>query len=515
MDGAAKLNVFQAESPGSSEEIEQRIRQAVEETIEFVRHECGQLRLSSFEDSLWSKVALLYRLLVGLFLAVRHERLDLEPHLESGRYRVKDGFAERTIKCLCGAVRYGRAYLLDKKQGGGWFPLDAALGITADGFSLRVSSLVTRLATRVSYAAATAIFEMLVGWSPSTEAVEHLVLGLGSRGWAYMESAPPPRGDGEVLVIEVDGKATPTATEEELAKRRGPRKKRDGCRCGCQRHRGKQKRRRKKKKRRKRGDKSKNGRSITLVVMYTLKRGVDGKLHGPINKQVWGTYGKRKVALAWARQQATRRGFPPDTDKWVQIVVDGEKCLYQGLSKLFPNAIFTLDLRHAQERLWKAGRQLYQEGSEELTEWVESLNTLLLAGKVKSLLNKLRKAKQGVAKRGPNTKRKRKALQAQIDFFAPRQELMRYHQFREQDLVLATGIVEGAARYVVGERLDCSGMRWLCERAEPLLHLRCIELNGDWDNFTQWLEKQYAEQLQQGKTVQLRTNKPPPLRKAA
>lgn len=516
MDRTVESNVSQAECPGSSEEIEQRIHEAVQAIIRFVQGDCDGLCLSAFENSLWPKVALLYRLLLGLFLAVRHERLDVKPHLTDGQYRVKDHFAVRTLKTFCGAVAYGRAYLLDKKNGGGWFPLDAALGITADGFSLRVSGLVTRLATRVSYAAARAIFKTFMGWSPSSEAVEQLVLGFGSRTWAYMVAAPPPEDDGEVLVIEVDGKATPTATEEELAKRRGPRKKHArGCSCGCQRHRGQQKRQGKKKKRRKRGDKSKNGRSITLVVMYTLRRGEDGRLHGPINKQVWGTYAKRKVALEWARQQATRRGFPPETSKCVQIVLDGEKCLYQRLSKLFPNAIFTLDVRHAQERLWKAGRQLHKEGSEELKEWVESLNQLLLAGKVKAVLKRLRKARDSISKRGPNTKGKRKTLQEQIDYFEPRAPMMRYNEYREQDLVLATGNVEGAARYVVGERLDCSGMRWIPERAEALLHLRCIELNGDWEDFMHWFEEQYTEQLKKGEPVQIRTNKPPALRKAA
>jgi hypothetical protein len=248
--------------------------------------------------------------------------------------------------------------------------------------------------------------------------------------------------------------------------------------------------------------------------MYTLRRGEDGKLHGPINKQVWGSYAKRKVAMEWARQQATRRGFPPETSKCVQILMDGEKCLYQRLSKLFPNAVFTLDVCHAQERLWKAGRKLYKEGSEELREWVESLNELLLAGKVKAVLEKLRKARDSISKRGPNTKGKRKTLQTQIDYFEPRAAMMRYDEYREQDLVLATGNVEGAARYVVGERLDCSGMRWIPERAETLLHLRCIELNGDWEDFINWFEDQYTEQLKKGQTVQIRTDKPPPLRRA-
>ena len=39
----------------------------------------------------------------------------------------------------------------------------------------------------------------------------------------------------------------------------------------------------------------------------------------------------------------------------------------------------------------------------------------------------------------------------------------------ENDLPIATGIVEGAVRYVIGERIDCSGMRWIPKRAEALL----------------------------------------------
>lgn len=108
--------------------------------------------------------------------------------------------------------------------------------------------------------------------------------------------------DGEQLVIEVDCKATPTATEEELNKRRGKRaKSKKCCKCGCQRHRGKSKRLQSNcGKRRKRGDKSKNGRSITLVAMYTLSESKDGKLHGPINKKIWGSYASRATMIKWA-----------------------------------------------------------------------------------------------------------------------------------------------------------------------------------------------------------------------
>ena len=44
-------------------------------------------------------------------------------------------------------------------------------------------------------------------------------------------------------------------------------------------------------------------------------------------------------------------------------------------------------------------------------------------------------------------------------------------------------MVEGAIKHVIGKRCDHGGMRWIKERAEAVLQLRCIEINGDWDAF--------------------------------
>jgi hypothetical protein len=172
--------------------------------------------------------------------------------------------------------------------------------------------------------------------------------------------------------------------------------------------------RRGRKKRRKKGDKSKNGRSATLVVMYTLRRGVDGRLHGPCNKKVYGTFGTRQAALNGARAQATRRGFPPGTDKTVQIVIDGELCLEQRCRQLFRGAILTLDIRHAQEKLWAVGRLFHREGSAELARWVEELEGLLYKGHIRTLLRQLEQELRGVSLRGPGTRPKRQALKAVI-----------------------------------------------------------------------------------------------------
>jgi hypothetical protein len=367
-------------------------------------------------------------------------------------------------------------------------------------------NLATKLATRVSFGVAVILFKSFFRWSPSSEAIEALVLGMGRDGWAYMEQIEGWADEGEILVIEVDGKATPTARAEELIKRRQKRGNKKSC---CKRHRNKNKRQcGTKKQRRKKGDKSKNGRSITLVVIYTLKKGDDGKLHGPINKKVWGSYAPRKVMLEWARTQANKRGFELGSDKRIHIVIDGEKCLYEGLAKLFPEASFALDIRHLEEKIWKIGHLFHQEGSDELVQWVAEKVELLYTGQEFVLVSELKKLKQSLSSRAKRDENKREGVNSLIKYMESRLNMMSYQNLIAEDLPIASGIVEGAARYVIGERMDCSGMRWIPERAEALLRLRCIELNGDWDHFFEWGYKKWIERMGQGEKVIIRQEKP-------
>jgi hypothetical protein len=491
--------------PRSIDELRQRLHQRLDLAIDACLNDYPKASFFDFEKGLLTHLSALGLLLMQLFLLNRHLRLDLAAADPQQRYRIGDEYAVRSLNTACGELRYGRTYLIPRKgQGAGWHPLDAELGLTRDSFSPLVVSWFCRLCTRLSFRLSSELGGMFLGWAPAPSTIEQWALGLGRPAHVYLSAGPLPEGDGDVLVIECDGKAIPTATDEELAKRRSPRKGNNRG-CKCQRHRGRCCRKsRGKKKKRKRGDKSKNGRGAVLIAMYTLKRGEAGRLHGPINKKVYGTFSSRRVALKWAREQATRRGFPPDTTKTVQILLDGEICLEQQMRERFPNAVLTLDIRHAQERLWKVGRLLHAEGSQELANWVEPLQELLYQGQVEELLKRLR----ALHFAGPGSKHKRKAQGQAIEYLAKRVELMKYGQWRQADLVLASGVVEGAARYVIGERLDNSGMRWIVERAEAVLLLRCIEVNGDWDAFFAFSEQQRLDKLKATKTVRIGSKKP-------
>ena len=471
-----------------------------------------------FEKQLFVLIAVLGVCLIRLFLTARYQRLDLQPFLVDGKYRPGDDYAERTLKTFYGEVTYGRNYLMSRGGGSGFFPLDLVLGLTRDRLSPWVMQWVARLATRMSFAAARMVCKAALNWSPATETIEQVVLGMGRDAAPFMKQLKAPSDDGEVLVIEVDGKCPPTATEAELAKRTGKRKPKHekDCACGCQRHRGKAKRQaRGSKKRRKRGDKSKNGKEVSVVVMYTLKRGEDGKLHGPLNKKLYATFAGRKAAALWARAEATKRGFGPDTTKTVQIVLDGAKSLKSNLEALFPKAIFTLDVFHVVEKLWTLGRHYHPEGSEALQAWVEELKALVYGGKVKKLLKRLKNWLRQEPKNGPGTKGRRQALAKLIGYLKPRLKMMRYQKWLREDLVIGSGQVEGAVRHLVGERFDCAGMRWRRDKAEALLHLRCIELNGDWEKFVSWFERKTQVRLKKRERIKVLTNQPMTLSKAA
>jgi len=482
-------------SPPTVEEVKTQIAQEVGALIAWVLG-CQTLTFFAFEVELIPKVLALGRLFVQLFLCMREVQFQAaHPQPEYQR----QGPNARWLGTFFGKVRYWRTYYY--RASGGYYPLDIELGLTGDGFSLWLQSCVTRIATKVSYAQTVLILNLFLGWAPAQESIEGLVLGLGRYTGAWFESAPAPAGDGEVLVIQFDGKATPAATKTELEKRRGPRAANPH--PGSQRHRGRAARQRRgSKQRRRKGDKAKNGKMATIVVMYTLRKSPDGTLEGPLNKKVYASYAPKRHAVAIARREANKRGFAPGCGKRIQIITDGDNDLERYISEFFPEAEHTIDVYHVVEYLWAAGECLYREGSTELKEWVETQKAALYDGRVASIIAQL----------DPHQVGSRERLEKIREYLVKRQTKMDYKRLREQDLEISSGAVEGAVHYVIAQRFDGGGMRWIKERAEALLQLRCIEVNGDWESFITFVHERTRDQAQQEhRNLAIKCTQPAPL----
>ena len=48
---------------------------------------------------------------------------------------------------------------------------------------------------------------------------------------------------------------------------------------------------------------------------------------------------------------------------------------------------------------------------------------------------------------------------------------------------IATGVIEGACRHLVKDRLDITGARWGLTGAEAILKLRALHSNDDFDTY--------------------------------
>ena len=495
----------------SSLEVRERVEAQFKVLLELVHRSAGSERYEGFERELIVEVWRLARLLINLFLCLSQERLQEQGDwLQPGEKGKKP--RSRLLGTYFGKVRYWRSYAHRPRDASGRYPLDERLELLADGFSLGLLGRGVELATKMSYASAEEMLKSFVGWSPSADTLEKATLGLGRYTGGWFEQLSAPADDGEVLLIQVDSKATPTATEAELQKRRKARRNKSP--APSPRHRGRDKRAESgPKQRRKKGDKAKNGRMATLVVMYTLRkgRGPDGKplLLGPINRRLYASYAPKRHAVAVARREADKRGFGRNSNKTIQIVTDGDEELERCISNLFPHARHTLDIVHATEYLWKAGACLYPEGSEKLQHWVQTQKQRLLRSEAAEVV-----IDADEACRRLKSSSKRLRLTKLLDYLAKRVDMMNYSELRAEDLEIASGIVEGAVRYVISQRFDEGGMRWIRQRAEALLQLRCIELNGHWQDFLSFAHARLLTQsLASKRPPRLLRSKPQPLPK--
>ena len=158
---------------------------------------------------------------------------------------------------------------------------------------------------------------------------------------------------------------------------------------------------------------------------------------------------------------------------------------------------------------------MHHEGSEELATWVAEQQTRLRRGKLAYLTTELSRAYASIPTTGPGNKGRRKRLLDIMKHFAEHRCRMRYAELRREDLDIGTGAVEGAVRNLVGMRLDGPGMRWGRDRAELILRLRCILLNGQWSAFCDHLANRAVRLAAQPVPARTHDAKSQQLREAA
>ena len=138
----------------------------------------------------------------------------------------------------------------------------------------------------------------------------------------------------------------------------------------------------------------------------------------------------------------------------------------------FPEAIGVLDILHLK-------RELKRAFGEERAEFVESLKILALEGKGSEILQRL--MGEGARVRSVNERKKiievMTYVRNNLDWIENIPKVEEY----------GSGPVEKTADITVARRFKKRGMSWYHRNANPLLKLRLLKLNGEWDFY--WKER--------------------------
>jgi hypothetical protein len=443
-----------------------------------------------FERQLWTALLALGRAFVVLFLVRRAQRLRASEYkLDGHRYRL-EGRRTTPLGTRFGKVNFTRPVgrRVDKPEATADLPVDRELGVCS-GFSLGVLAAMTRLCAQMAFASARATFASTYEWTPSPKATLRMVDAVGAEARTFLERCPAPQDDGEILVLQVDGGGAPMISEREYERRRRPRSAAKG--RVPRRHQRRQRRKTHKRVRRTKGKKSKNAKVAVVGVVYTLRRTAKG-MEGPVNKRIVATFESHEALFIWLHREAVKRGYGR---KRTLFLADGLEHIWRLQQRYFPEAEPCLDWFHVVEKLWSAGECLHPEGSAELRAWVAKQTARLRNGAVQSVIKSLEQHLAATPRTGPGNKGRRKRLTKTLDYLLENVERMPYKEWRDDDLDIGSGAVEGAVRNLVRVRLDGPGMRWGRERAERVLHLRCVLINGQWEELTQYLGKRPALRL--------------------
>jgi hypothetical protein len=161
---------------------------------------------------------------------------------------------------------------------------------------------------------------------------------------------------------------------------------------------------------------------------------------------------------------------------------DGQKSLETDRQDYLPTDAQTvdiLDLMHVIPRLWAAAHVFHREGSEEARAFVRERMLRVLSGEVASVVHGLRYLGTVRELKSANRTRLRKAC----DFLKANEYRMRYDEYLKAGYPIATGVIEGACRHVIKDRMERAGMRWQVPGAQAMLQLRAVSASGDWELF--------------------------------
>ncbi len=205
---------------------------------------------------------------------------------------------------------------------------------------------------------------------------------------------------------------------------------------------------------------------------------------GPVAKNKWLTASVTDETASVIKDlfdQANRRD-PPHRRTWVALV-DGNchqiTCIEAEARQRGVSVAIVCDFIHVLEYLWKAAKCFHEDGDPAADAWVRVHGRAVLAGGARSVATGIRQR----ATRAKLSPAARSDADECATYLTNKSAYLDYPTALRKGWPIATGIIEGACRFLVKDRMDLTGARWGLEGAEAVLKLRALRVNGDFEDY--------------------------------
>jgi len=468
--------------------------QAYATITEFLRsEEAWQVKHSELERQLEGMGRELMRTLLQAHLELRQPGQAVEPVRDAaGTPLTPTPVHGRSLESIFGAVEVARTGY-GAAGTSSLHPLDAALNLPPEKYSLEVRRRVAIEAAKSSFDEGVKTLEVYTGAHVPKRQFEELVIRAAQDFEAfYAERQTRARADphtGPILVLTVDGKGVvmrPEDLREATQRAAAARAKTFTARLGS-------------------GRRLHAKRMASVAAIYTVAPFVRTPEEilpesptleetrparpRPEHKRVWASLAQSPEAVIREMFDEAARRDPKGQKRWVALV-DGNLPQIDHLQQLAEERniplIIVVDFIHVAQYVWKAAGALFPDQELEADRWTRAHLLEILRGKASLVAAGMRRS----ATLREMAAAERKPVDECADYLLHYSPYLQYDKALAEGVPIATGVIEGACRHLVQDRMNLTGARWRLSGAEAVLRLRALRSSNDFDAYWKFHEQQ-------------------------
>jgi hypothetical protein len=459
------------------------------ELLAYVRTAAAQgTAVHDVERGIWQRVLQMGRTTLGHFFALQGTGdlgdTDTLPNGQACK-RLPQLHTRRYVSIFGEFTLARTAYGSREGQQVPFVPLDNRLQLPESVFSYVLQDWDQGLCVEQAFGQAQSTVARMLNLKQAVDSLEQMNVQMAEQVTDFREnrSRPDPATEGPILVLSGDGKGIVMRRAEEDPAPATHRTK---------------------------GQKASQKRRATVGTAYTVDRYVrtpedvvatlfrDGPKppprptpawHTGVHKRVWASLPQEdkdgtvqsglNIVYTWLLNEVAERN--PGLAKEMIHLGDGQESLWQARRDHLPDRNLTdiLDLLHVTPRLWQAAHVFYPEGSDTAETFARARILRVLRGEVAGVVQGLRRMCTQWGLKGA----KKKTLEQVCAYLLKNRERMRYDEYLAKGYPIASGVIEGACRRVVKDRMERAGMHWTPVGAQAMLDVRSTYVNGDWEEY--------------------------------